>query len=143
MFVRGGVRYELAGEPLFSLLCHCRDCQYQSGSAFLSRRCGCRQSGFRVTKGEPKLYVRGSDAGNEVRFGRFARRVRLTPVYSGFGAAGLLSDCGSAISTTRASFAPRPTSLVKSAQPWDHLNPDLPKYQTYPPGRAYNPATEG
>ena len=32
----GTVRYESAGEPLFSLLCHCRDCQHQSGSAYVA-----------------------------------------------------------------------------------------------------------
>ena len=32
----GAVRYESAGEPLFSLLCHCRDCQHQSGSAYVA-----------------------------------------------------------------------------------------------------------
>ena len=32
----GRVRYELAWEPLFSLLCHCRDRQHQSGSAKIS-----------------------------------------------------------------------------------------------------------
>ena len=32
----GRVRYKSAGEPLFSLLCHCRDRQHQSGSAKIS-----------------------------------------------------------------------------------------------------------
>ena len=32
----GAVRYESAGEPLFSLLCHCGDCQHQSGSAYVA-----------------------------------------------------------------------------------------------------------
>ena len=32
----GAVRYESAGKPLFSLLCHCRDCQHQSGSAYVA-----------------------------------------------------------------------------------------------------------
>jgi hypothetical protein len=26
---------------------------------------------------------------------------------------------------------------VKSAQPWDHMDPAIPKYQTYPEGRSY------
>ena len=34
-------------------------------------------------------------------------------------------------------FRPEADIFVKSAQPWDHMNPDLPKYRTYPPGRAY------
>jgi hypothetical protein len=27
--------------------------------------------------------------------------------------------------------------FVKSAQPWDHMDPALPKYDTYPPGKSY------
>ena len=61
----GAVRYESAGEPLFSLLCHCRDCQHQSGSAFIAAM-RVRAAGFRITKGEPKLFVSASDAGNAV-----------------------------------------------------------------------------
>ena len=61
----GGVRYESAGEPLFSLLCHCRDCQHQSGSAFIAAM-RVPAAGFRIAQGEPKLYVGKSDAGNEV-----------------------------------------------------------------------------
>ena len=61
----GAVRYESTGEPGFALLCHCRDCQRQSGSAFAA---GWRvpAAGFRVTQGEPKLYVRAADSGNQI-----------------------------------------------------------------------------
>ena len=34
---------------------------------------------------------------------------------------------------------PEADIFVKSAQPWEHLNPVLPKYDTYPPGRSYKP----
>ncbi len=130
----GAVRYELAGEPLFSLLCHCRDCQYQSGSAFIAAM-RVPAAGFRVTKGEPKLYVRGSDAGNEVSLAFCGEcgsplfiRVSARPDIVGLRV-GSLDD--------PSEFRPEADIFVKSAQPWDHLNPDLPKYQTYPPGRAY------
>jgi len=57
----GAVRYESTGEPGFALLCHCRDCQRQSGSAFAA---GWRvpAAGFRVTQGAPKLYLRAADS---------------------------------------------------------------------------------
>jgi hypothetical protein len=45
----GAVRYESAGEPLFSLLCHCHDCQHQSGSAFIAAM-RVPAAGFRITK---------------------------------------------------------------------------------------------
>jgi hypothetical protein len=44
------------GEPLFSLLCHCRDCQHQSGSAYVAAM-RVPAAGFRITKGQPKLFV--------------------------------------------------------------------------------------
>ena len=61
----GAVRYESTGKPLFSLLCHCRDCQQEGGSAYMAAM-RVPASGFRVTKGEPKLYVSSSGAGNRV-----------------------------------------------------------------------------
>jgi len=36
-------------------------------------------------------------------------------------------------------FRPEADIFVKSAQPWDRMDPDLPKHQTYPPGHAYTP----
>ena len=54
----GAVRYESAGEPLFSLLCHCRDCQHQSGSAYVAAM-RVPAAGFRITKGAAKLFLRG------------------------------------------------------------------------------------
>ena len=37
-------------------------------------------------------------------------------------------------------FRPEADIFVKSAQPWDYMNPALPKYPTYPPGQAYSPS---
>jgi hypothetical protein len=36
-------------------------------------------------------------------------------------------------------FRPDADIFVDRAQPWDHMNPALPKYATYPPGQAYEP----
>jgi hypothetical protein len=137
----GAVRYESTGEPGFALLCHCRDCQRQSGSAFAA---GWRvpAAGFRVTQGEPKLYVRAADSGNEITrafcpdcgtmlFLRVSARPDLVAIR-----VGTLDD--------PSAFRPEADIFVKSAQPWDYMNPALPKYPTYPPGQAYKPgAGEG
>ena len=93
-------------------------------------------AGFRVTRGEPRLYISASDAGN-----------RVTRAFCG--------DCGAPLFIRVSSrpdivglrvgslddpseFRPEADIFVKSAQPWDHMNPELPKHQTYPPGRAYS-----
>jgi len=130
----GAVRYESAGEPLFSLLCHCGDCQHQSGSAYVAAM-RVPATGFRITKGEPKLYVSSSDAGNRVTRAFCPEcgcplfiRVSARPDIVGLRV-GSLDD--------PSEFRPEADIFVKSAQPWDHMDPDLPKHQTYPPGRAY------
>ncbi|HVC50467.1 MAG TPA: GFA family protein [Stellaceae bacterium] len=132
----GAIRYEAAGEPVFSLLCHCRDCQRQSGSAFIAA-VRLPSAGFRITKGKPKHYVGKSDTGNDI-----------TRVFCG--------DCGAPlyvqVSTRPDLIGLRVTSLddpswfrpdanifTKSAQPWDHMDPVVPQYPTYPPGHAYPP----
>ncbi|MBO0738140.1 MAG: GFA family protein [Alphaproteobacteria bacterium] len=134
----GRVRYESQGEVLFSLLCHCRDCQYQSGSAFIAA-IRVPAAGFRITKGEPKLYLSGSDAGNAVTRAFCPEcgsplfiRVSARPDIVGLRVGSLDDPSG---------FRPEADIFVKSAQPWDHMNPDLPKHRTYPPGRAYSPPT--
>jgi hypothetical protein len=130
----GTMRYESTGDPVFSLQCHCRDCQRQTGSAYIAAM-RVPASGFRITKGAPKQYVSTSDGGN-----------RVTRAFCG--------DCGSPIYiqvSTRpdlvglrvgtlddpSEFHPEADIFVKSAQPWDHMNPALPKYDTYPPGKSY------
>jgi hypothetical protein len=130
----GAVRYESAGEPLFSLQCHCRDCQRSSGTAYIAAM-RVPVAGFRITRGAPKRYVSTSDAGNAV-----------TRAFCG--------DCGSPLFiqvSTRpdivglrvgtlddpSGFRAEADIFVTSAQPWDHMNPALPKYPTYPPGRSY------
>jgi hypothetical protein len=130
----GAVRYESEGESVFSLQCHCRDCQRSSGTAYIAA-IRVPAAGFRITKGAPKRYVTQADSGNEI-----------TRVFCG--------DCGSPLYvqvSTRpdivgirvgslddpSGFRPEADIFVKSAQPWDHMNPALPKYDTYPPGQAY------
>src|ERR1700745_249546 len=61
----GAVCYESEGDPVFSLQCHCRDCQRSSGTAYIAA-IRVPAAGFRVTKGTPKRYVATSDAGNQI-----------------------------------------------------------------------------
>jgi hypothetical protein len=133
----GAVRYESEGEPVFSLQCHCRDCQRSSGSAYIAA-IRVPASGFRIIQGAPKRYVAKADSGNEI-----------TRAFCG--------DCGSPLYVQVAtrpdivgirvgslddpsSFRPEADIFVKSAQPWDHMDPALPKYPAYPPGKSYLPS---
>jgi hypothetical protein len=61
----GAVRYESEGDPLFSLQCHCRDCQRSSGTAYIAA-IRVPSAGFRITRGMPKRYVAKADSGNDI-----------------------------------------------------------------------------
>lgn len=129
----GAIRYEVSGQPIFASQCHCRDCQRASGSACVAT-VRMPVAGFRITRGTPKRYVSRADSGNEV--------IRA-----------FCGDCGSPL-YSQVSARPdrigiRATSLddpswfhaeadifVKSAQPWDHMDPAIPKYASYPPGQS-------
>ncbi len=59
----GALRYEAVVNPQLLGICHCRDCQLFSGSAF--RTAGpVPPADFRFTHGKPKLFRKVADSGN-------------------------------------------------------------------------------
>jgi hypothetical protein len=61
----GAVRYESAGDPIALYVCHCRECQKQSASAFgLSLEVP--RAGFRVTQGRPSTWSRAAESGRGI-----------------------------------------------------------------------------
>jgi hypothetical protein len=58
----GKIRYEITGTPKALVVCHCTDCQRQSGSAF-GMTLPVNEADFRMTKGEVKTYASTSAAG--------------------------------------------------------------------------------
>jgi hypothetical protein len=62
----GEVRYESAQEPLALYVCHCRECQRQSASAF-GMSLEVPRAGLRVTRGAPKFWSRAAGSGRRLR----------------------------------------------------------------------------
>jgi len=62
----GAVRYELAGPPIEIYVCHCRECQKQSASAF-GISAFVRRADFRLTQGAVKSWTRPTDTGRRLR----------------------------------------------------------------------------
>jgi hypothetical protein len=58
----GAVRYAIAEAPLRLYVCHCRECQRQSGSAFGMSLIVARAA-FAVTQGETRNWSRKADSG--------------------------------------------------------------------------------
>jgi hypothetical protein len=58
----GAVRYEIRGQPVSLYVCHCRECQKQSSSAFGISVIVARAD-FHLTQGEMKIWSRPTDSG--------------------------------------------------------------------------------
>ena len=62
----GEIKYEIEGEPLAAGVCHCKNCQRQTGTAF-STLWGVPRASLKFTAGEPKLYRDGNtDSGDTI-----------------------------------------------------------------------------
>jgi hypothetical protein len=58
----GAVRYAIVETPLRLYVCHCRECQRQSASAF-GMSLMVRRAAFAVTQGETRAWSRQADSG--------------------------------------------------------------------------------
>jgi hypothetical protein len=130
----GAVRYESGGEPLFSLQCHCRDCQRASGAAHVSA-VRMPSAEFRITQGAPKTYVARSDAGNDIS--RVFCGECGTPLYVQVSTRPDIVGLRVTTFDDPSWFKPDANIFTKSAQPWDHVDPSVPAFDTYPQGKSY------
>jgi hypothetical protein len=62
----GTVRYQISGPPVELYVCHCRECQKQSSSAF-GISAIVRRADFKITQGEVKSWTRPTDTGRRLR----------------------------------------------------------------------------
>ena len=62
----GAVRYEISSPPVDLYVCHCRECQKQSSSAF-GISAIFRRADFRLTQGAVKSWTRPTDTGRRLR----------------------------------------------------------------------------
>ncbi|SED58674.1 Uncharacterized conserved protein [Rhizobiales bacterium GAS191] len=62
----GDVRYESSGDALALYVCHCRECQKQSASAF-GMSLEVPRAGLHVISGEPQSWSRATDSGRRLR----------------------------------------------------------------------------
>lgn len=60
----GAIRYEITGAPKRTVVCHCTDCQRQSGAAF-GMTLVVAEDAFRIVQGEVKTYASKSETGRD------------------------------------------------------------------------------
>jgi len=124
----GAVRYEISAEPMMSGHCHCRKCQRVSG--------GAKASAFAVPEdsltvtGERTRFSTEADSGSTTTL-QFCPTCGA-PVLSGStGMPGLVIVYAGSLDDPSI-FQPGMDIYTDSAQPWDHMDPDLPKFPGMP-----------
>lgn len=126
----GAVRYEISDEPLFSGLCHCRDCQRSSASAFIPYL-GVARASITIT-GKTRSYTRPSEDGSPAT--RNFCPVCATTVFGGDrdDDSGVLTLYAGTLDDP-AVFTPREHIFTRSRMIWSHIAPDtLPEHQRLP-----------
>lgn len=125
-----GIRYSIAGEPLFSNHCQCRDCQRESGTGHGSYATFAR-AGVTVT-GEAKTWDMVGDSGN--RKTRAFCPICGLAVYMTFAAMPEIFTIRAASLDEPARYKPQVVTYAARAHDWDHLDASLTKFETMPPG---------
>lgn len=125
----GAIRYACTSEPQFMGNCHCRDCQHATGGAYFTA-VAVTDTAFHLTTGTPSVYEKKADSGSTMRR-MFCARCG-SPLYLTNSArpnfivlyAGSVDD--------PSWVRPARDIFTESAQPWDYMNPELPKFAKMP-----------
>jgi len=118
----GQVRYEVSGDPLAVVLCHCINCQKQSGSTFSFNIIG--QSDQISLQGNVSTYVDENDSGDPVNR-NFCGNCG-SPIYSEILTQGKLIAVKIGTLDDTRDLEPQSQVWCISKQNWLSLNSDLP-----------------
>lgn len=125
----GKIRYECSAAPFAMLNCHCRQCQYASGGASSSGYFVNKDS-FKLLQGKPRYYELTADSGNKVRRG-FCADCGSPLFAEGDGNPDLLVIKPSSLDDP-SWYKPQLDIFTSESQPWDHMDPDIPKFPGMP-----------
>jgi hypothetical protein len=128
----GAIRYESAAEPAAMVQCHCRDCQRATGGACIYVVV-VPANAFKLTRGALRYHCTES-----VRMGHQRRGFCAecgSPLTAGENREGTTEFVGITVASLDdpSEFPPQMHAWTSDAQPWDHLNPVLPRFEKYPP----------
>ena len=128
----GAIRYQATTKPIMMFKCHCRDCQRASGGAFVCAILFPADS-FEFTQGTPKYHFTLNAAGGQHKRG-FCPECgsRLTGGENPQGTTGFVGINVASLDDP-SWFQPQMDIWTSDAQPWDQMDPSLPKFEQYPP----------
>ncbi len=122
----GAIRYESSSAPVFMLNCHCRDCQRSSGGA--SSSVVLVPAARMTVSGSPKYHVSQPEPGKTVRRG-FCPECG-SPLFGASSARPEFIAIKAASLDDPSWFKPMLDLWTASAQPWDVMDPSVPKVRT-------------
>lgn len=125
----GAVRFRIEGEPIVSGVCFCRDCQIVAGGGAAYGTMYPAEA-VTITKGETRAFVSKADSGAEVvrefcpicgvhLFSHNSNGAQFRAVKTG-----VLDD--------PSRFEAQGSIWTASAQPWHHIDPDVPRWEHQP-----------
>ena len=126
----GRVRYTLSGEPAFTALCHCRNCQRYTGSSF--EAVVVYPSTSVSLDGELKTYNDTGDSGQQVRR-RFCPNCGSGVIAEADIMPGVTIVLAGSLDDPSA-YKPGIEIYCSSAQPWVHAGDERTRFPKMPPG---------
>jgi hypothetical protein len=133
----GAVRYRLASGPLFVHCCHCRDCQRQTGSAFVLNAI-IETDRIALLSGAPEPVTVPTDSGRPHRIFRCPNC--QAAVWSEYGGVAKLRFVRVGTLDDPAALPPDVHIYVRSKLPWVKLPDGAPAFEAYYASKALWPA---
>lgn len=133
----GKIRYQMRGAPMFVHCCHCRDCQQQSGSAFVINGL-IEADRIALIAGEPRPIRMATDSGYPHDIYRCD--ACQSAVWSDYGGRNWLRFVRLATLNEPASFAPDVHIYTRSRLPWVPLPAGAASFTDYYDSRKQWPA---
>jgi hypothetical protein len=124
----GSVRYRLASAPMFVHCCHCRDCQRQTGSAFVINAL-IETARVELQSGDPQPFAMPTDSGRP----HLTYRCPAcgTAVWSEYGGRKLIRFVRVGTLDDPSALKPDVHIYVRSKLPWVTLPAGVPAFEAY------------
>ena len=125
----GAVRYQCNAEPVMQVICHCRQCQRSSGAA--NNPIMIVPKVALTISGTPRYREYKADSGNTARDG-YCTQCGGHVLGATSGMADIMAIRVASLDDP-SGFKPQMHVFVESAQAWERIGDELPKFAKMPP----------
>ncbi len=133
----GTVRYRMQTRPMFVHCCHCKDCQRQTGTAFVLNAL-IETDRVALLSGEPQPFTMPTDSGQPHRV--FRCPACGTAIWSEYGGVAKLRFVRVGTMDDPSALPPDVHIYTRSKLPWVALPADAPAFEAYYDSRKLWPA---